>query len=100
MNDADNKKLEEIIVWFGGAETRVSAKDFFRITWLISKIKEQDREIERLRRVFKGVCNEAGERQEKLEKAEAELADCEKAFKVAVRYSKWDLSGGAEKEKV
>ena len=59
------------------------------------RLAEQDREIERLRRVFKGVCVEAGERQELLEEAEARVKELEEllgeeiyAERAAVRHYK------------
>ena len=68
MNDADSKKLEEIeekytidegngpfICIVGAEETNDD------MAWLISKVKEQDREIERLNKRLLEISREAGE---------------------------------------
>ena len=75
MNDADSKKLEEMREQHR-QNPKLSAPKQALINALEYHLAEQDREIERLQRVFKDVCVEAGERQEKLEKAEAELEEC------------------------
>lgn len=83
MTDADKQMLEEAADYFCGAyniDTALIRQIFFFI-------EKQEKEIERLQRVFKGVCIEAGERQEKLEKAEAEL----KTLEELVRDAKPDM---------
>jgi len=42
---------------------------------LLSKIKEQDQEIEQLQRVFKRVCIEAAERQDRIQEQDREIAE-------------------------
>ena len=78
MNDADSKKLEEIEGRWPNAKGEM--------VWLISKIKEQDREIERLRELAFYSIDESGSvysyrdfyeyQKQHPKKAEAELADC------------------------
>jgi len=72
MNPSDSKKLEEVREQHRQNPKLLASKQAL-INALEYHLAEQDREIEQLRRVFKGVCIEAGERQEQLEKAEADM---------------------------
>ena len=81
MNDADSKDFKNIELRHEAEmdfDTPEDAQAFFNLEagdkeWLISKVKEQDREIERLRK--KCVAWEAKDRfmYQKKEKAEAEI---------------------------
>jgi len=71
MNPSDSKKLEEIEEQFGRLGYLYGEQD----EWLISKIKEQEREIARLTFQVKGLAVERTSAKQRAEKAEYDLAE-------------------------
>ena len=99
MNDADSKKLEEIDAKID--ECGANRKDQH---WLISKVKEQDREIERWIDRLHIVAHYAHNYKDRAEKAEARVKELDKYLRQSEHHN--DLLAKeirrllAEKEKV